>query len=138
LLDRAAALDHFQIRLKGLWMRILDRILACILILGGLGHGVGSYIAYWNEPITLLWALSASMLSLLIAAINLLRAGRPTDRPLAWIAFASSLALAISAFTFGVLIGNIYDVRALLNGFAALALAALSVMTALGAHTARA
>jgi hypothetical protein len=119
-------------------MRIFDRILACILILGGLGHGVGSYIAYWNEPITLLWALSASMLSLLIAAINLLRAGRPADGPLAWIAFVSSLAMASSAFTFGVLIGNVFDARGLINGFAALALAALSVKTALRAHKERA
>jgi hypothetical protein len=101
-------------------------------------HGAGSYIAYWDEPITLLWALSASMLWLLIAVINLLRAGRPTDRPLAWIAFASSLAMAISAFTFGVLIGNVFDARALINGFVALGLASFSVKTALGAIKARA
>jgi hypothetical protein len=119
-------------------MRILDRILACIVILGSLGHGVGSYVAYRHEPVTLLWALSASMLWQLIAAINLLRTSRPTDRPLAWIAFAWSLAMAISAFTFGVLIGNALDMRALINGFLALGLAVFSVRTALTAATARA
>jgi len=114
-------------------MRILDRILSCLIILGGLGHGAGSILAYRHEPLTLLWALSASMFSLLMAAINLLRASRSTDRPLAWIACAASLALSVSAFTFGFLIGNVFDVRALVNGFAALALAAFSLKTASGA-----
>lgn len=112
-------------------MKVLDRILATILVLGGLGHATGSYLGYRHEPLTLLWALSASLFSLLVAAVNLLRSGRPGDRPLAWIAFAGSLALAISAFTFGVLIGNAFDVRALVNGLTALMLAAFSLKTAL-------
>jgi hypothetical protein len=113
-------------------MKTIDRILACVLILGGLGHAAGSYLGYRHEPLTLLWALSASLFSLLVAAVNLLRAGRPTDRPLAWIACAGSLALSVSAFMFGVLIGNVFDARALVNSLAALALAGFSLKTALG------
>ncbi|MDR3772219.1 MAG: hypothetical protein P4L26_02660 [Terracidiphilus sp.] len=114
-------------------MKTLDRILACIVILGSFGHGVGSFLAYKHEPVTMLWALSTSMLWQLIAAINLLRTFRPGDGPLAWIAFAWSVAMAISAFTFGVLIGNVFDVRAVVNVFVSLGLAAFSLKAALGA-----
>jgi hypothetical protein len=114
-------------------MKILDRVLACIVILGSFGHSAGSFLAYKHEPVTLLWALSTSMLWQLIAAINLLRTFRPDDGPLAWIAFGWSLGMAISALTFGVLIGNIFDVRAVVNVFVSLGLAAFSLKTALGA-----
>ncbi|SRR5229473_1119724 len=114
-------------------MKTIDRILAWILVLSGLGHGVGSYLGYKHEPLTLLWALCATFLALLIAAINLLRAGRPADRPLAWIAFAGSLGWVVAAFTFGALTGNVLDRHALGNGVTALALAGFSLRTALGA-----
>jgi hypothetical protein len=126
-----------DIRLKGHPMKTLDRILACILILGALGHGFGSYLAYKHEPVTMLWALSTSALWVLIGTINLLRSSRPTDRPLAWIAFAWSLAHAISGFAFGVLIGNVFDFRALINGVVALGLASFSMKTIIGAAKAR-
>jgi hypothetical protein len=119
-------------------MRTVDRILAWILVLGGVLHGVGSSLGYKHEPLTLLWALSASLFNLETAAINLLRARRPSDRPLAWIAFAGSLALAASAFTFGALNGNVFDLRALVNGFVALALAGFSLKMALGVAKERA
>ena len=112
-------------------MRIVDRIFAVILILGGIGHGLGSYLGYKHEPITMLWALSVTVLTILVAAINLLRSGRTNDRPLAWIAFAGSMACAVSAFTFGVLIGNVFDFRPLWHTIAALALAAFSLKAAL-------
>jgi hypothetical protein len=114
-------------------MKILDRILACIVILGSFGHSAGSVLAYKHEPVTLLWALSTSMLWQLIAAINVLRTFRPDDRPLAWIAFAWSVAMAISALIFGVLIGNVFDLRAVVNVFVSLGLAAFSLKTAMRA-----
>jgi len=43
------------------------------------------------------------------------------------------LAWAVAAFTFGALIGNVFDVRALVHGIAALALTGFSLRTALGA-----
>ena len=112
-------------------MKILDRILACVLGLGAIGHGVGSCLGYRHEPLTMLWALCASILGLLLAAINLLRSGRPADRPLAWICFAGPIAMAASAFAFGGLIGNVLDPRALGNGGTAVVLAAFSLRTAL-------
>lgn len=112
-------------------MKTADRIFAWILVLGGLLHGVGSYLGYKHEPITMLWALSATQLALVVAAINLLRTVRPRDKPLAWICLAGSLAWAVTAFTFGWLIGNVFDVRALVHGISALALAYFSLMTVL-------
>jgi uncharacterized membrane protein YjjP (DUF1212 family) len=112
-------------------MKLLDRILACVLGLGAIGHGAGSYLGYRHEPLTMLWALCASILGLLLAAINLLRSGRAADRPLAWICFSGTLAMAASAFAFGALIGNVFDPRALMNGCTALALAGFSLKTAM-------
>lgn len=110
-------------------MRLIDRIFGWILAVGAVLHSIGSYLGYKHEPMTLLWALCASLAALLVAAINLLRAGRPTDRPVAWIALVGSLAWAVAAFTFGALIGNLFDPRALIHGIAALALAGFSART---------
>ena len=60
-------------------MKKTDMICAGILVLSAIGHAFGSYIAYKSDPMTLLWALSASFAVLLLAAINLLRAN-PTPR----------------------------------------------------------
>ena len=66
-------------------MKVLDRVLGWLLVVGGLLHALGSWAAYRNAPPELLWALSGSLAALLLAALNLLRAGRPQDRPLAWV-----------------------------------------------------
>lgn len=114
-------------------MKVVDRIFGWILAVGAILHGVGSYLVYKSEPMTLLWALCASLAALLVAAVNLLRAGRPSDRPVAWIALLGSLAWAVAAFTFGALIGNVFDARALIHGIAALVLAGFSMKTLMGA-----
>jgi len=115
-------------------MKVIDRIFAWILILGAIGHGIGSYLGYKHEPVTMLWAFNASFAGLLVASINLLRAGRPVDRPVAWIALLGSLALAASAIAFGVLIGNVFDPRPLVHAIAALALAAFSLKALLSVN----
>ena len=118
-------------------MKIIDRIFALILALGGLLHGVGSFHMYKNQPMTMLWSLCAALLTLLIAAINLLRVERPSDQPLAWISFAGSLSWAVAAFAAGLLVGNVFDPRPLMHWLSALALAAFSLKTALSAPEAR-
>lgn len=114
-------------------VKIIDFIFAWVLILGAILHGIGSFLGYRSEPVTLLWAVSASALALLIAALNLLRAQRPGDRPVAWMAFAGSVFWAVSAFTFDKLIGNILDARGLIHGIAAMVLAGFSLKAALSA-----
>jgi len=112
-------------------MKIIDRVFAWILILGGVLHGWGSFHMYRNEPMTMLWSLCATLLTLLIAAVNLLRVERDGDRLLAWISFAGSLSWAIAAFAAGVLIHNIFDPRPMMHWVTAAALAGFSLRTAL-------
>jgi len=112
-------------------MKIIDRIFAWILVLGGVLHGWGSCYMYRNEPMTMLWSLCATLLTLLIAAVNLLRVERPGDRPLAWISFAGSLSWAIAAFAAGVLIHNIFDPRPMMHWVTALVLAGFSLRATL-------
>jgi hypothetical protein len=67
----------------------------------------------------------------LVAALNLLRANRPGDRGLAWVAFGASLSWGFAALAFGaVLVGNILDPRAFINAAEALGLAAFSYRSA--------
>jgi hypothetical protein len=119
-------------------MKIIDRIFAWILVLGGLLHGAGSFRMYAHEPMTLLWSLCATVLTLLIAAVNLLRVERSGDRPLAWISFAGSLSWMVAAFAAGVLIHNIFDPRPMMHWVTALVLAGFSLKAALGAGNAKA
>ena len=48
-------------------MKILDRILSCLLILGGIGHTIGSLHFYKSDQMTLLWSLCASLFVFLFA-----------------------------------------------------------------------
>ncbi len=117
--------------MEGDGMKIIDRIFAGILILGGLLHGVGTFRLYAHEPMTILWSLCAALLTLLVAAINLLRVERPGDRPLSWISFAGSLSWAVAAFAAGVLIHNIFDPRPMMHWVTALVLAGFSLRAAI-------
>jgi hypothetical protein len=78
----------------------------------------------------LLWALSASFATFLLAAINLLRTGRTGDRTLAWISFAGCVVQVAFAISFGLLIANIFDFRPLATAIIALVLAAFSLRSA--------
>jgi hypothetical protein len=108
-------------------MRILDRLFCGLMFLGGIGHGIGSYQFYRSQPMNLLWALSASFATFLLAAINLLRTGRTGDRTLAWISFAGCFVQIGFAVSFGLLIGNVFDFRPLTTAIIALVLASFSL-----------
>jgi hypothetical protein len=71
-------------------MKLIDRIFGCLMFLGGVGHGFGSYLAYKNDHVTLLWAWCASFAVFLLASVNLLRAGREHDHPLAWLSLGGA------------------------------------------------
>ena len=111
-------------------MKIADRIFGCVLFLGGIAHGVASYRFYRNQPTNMLWALSFSFAVFLLAALNLLRSGRPGDRALAWVCFAGCLVHIGLTTWFGSLIGNMFDFRVVVNIVLALGLAAFSVRSA--------
>jgi len=91
----------------------IDRGLSCLLILGGIGHTFG-VISFYEDVITLFWALTASVLIFLLAAINLLRSWRPADRALAIVTTCGSAAYLVITLEFGRLIGSVLDPRVIL------------------------
>ena len=115
-------------------IKIVDRPFSLLLMLGAVGHLFGSIATYEDSPETLLWAVSASVLMVLLGALNLLRTNRPDDRALAWITGAGSLCWAGVAVAFGVVIENVLDPRAVLNVVFALGLACFSIKAAISAR----
>ena len=110
-------------------MKILDRILSCLLILGGIGHTLGSLRGYTNDQTTLLWPLCASLFVFLFAALSLIRSGRPHDSALAWVCLVAGLCWIAVSLRFGVLIGNLLDFRPLIFIVLSLGLCAFCVRT---------
>src|SRR5262245_48728690 len=115
-------------------MKIADRILGWLLVLGALLHAGGSIVAARNNPQLLVWALSGSLAALLVASMNLLRVNRPQDRSLAAVCIFGSLGWATGAIGFGLSIGNVFDPRAMYHAIVALSLAAMSFRTYIHAH----
>ena len=107
----------------------LDRFFSALLALGAAGHTAGTLAFYqWPSEI-FVWSLGASLAGFMLAAINLLRVNRPTDRALAWICVAGSVSWLAIVIAFGVVIGQLLDPRVLMHGVAAAGLIAMSVRT---------
>lgn len=96
-------------------MKWADRGLSCLLILAGLGHTYG-VLNFYRDPQTLFWSLTATLLIVLIAAVNLLRTWRRGDRGLAMITTCASAAYFLATLRFGQIIGNLADFRIILFG----------------------
>jgi len=111
-------------------MAWLDRILSILLILAGIVHIFGS-LRYYDDELTLLWSLCASLFILLFGAISLLRASRPHDRGLAWICLASGLAWVAAALRFGHVTGRVGDVHVIVVVAVTLGMCVFSVRTLL-------
>jgi hypothetical protein len=111
-------------------MRPVDRAFGWLLVLAGIGHGLGSYGAYSTQASVMLWALSASFAIFLLAAVNLLRVGRPGDRSLAWVSFGGCLIWIAFVIWFGLIIRNPLDFRALINFIITAVLAVFSLRSA--------
>ncbi|HLH02910.1 MAG TPA: hypothetical protein VKX25_09080 [Bryobacteraceae bacterium] len=109
-------------------MKVVDRVFGWLMLLGAFGHAAGSWQFYrGRDNLALLWALSASFAVILLAAINLLRAERSHDRPLAWICFGGCIVWMGFVIVFGVLIGNVFDFRPLINFLITAVLAVFSL-----------
>jgi hypothetical protein len=112
----------------------IDRVFGWLLVLGAALHAFGSVTGYGTQPELLVWSLSGTLAALLLAVLNLIRAGRPTDRALALVCLVGSIAWIAVALGFGAAIGNVLDPRALIHAVNAGALAAFSVRTLLSAE----
>jgi hypothetical protein len=121
----------FDIASQEILVQVFDRILSCLLILGGIGHTLGSLRAYKSDPMMLLWSLSASLFVFFFSGINLVRAGRPDDSALAWLCLAAGIGWTVASLRFGALIGNIFDFRPLIFVILTLGLCAMCVRTLL-------
>jgi hypothetical protein len=113
-------------------LKTLDRSFGWLLVVGSLLHAMGVAQAYRSMPETLLWALSGTLAGLLLAALNLLRVGRPEDRSLAWVCVVGGLGWLAIVIAFGRLIGNLLDFRVLIQGVITLVLVGMSLRSALG------
>ncbi|MEC4593897.1 MULTISPECIES: hypothetical protein [Nitrospirillum] len=111
--------------------KMIDRALAVLLILGAGGHTAGSFNAYGNQPMVLLWALSASILVILLGALNLLRGGRPGDRALAWICAAGLVAWMGCCVAFAAIAGTWLEPHAAIFLLLSAGLLAFSLRAAL-------
>lgn len=118
-------------------MRGLDRVFGWLMVVSAVLHVMGSYAAYRTEPMSLLWAVAGGIAELLLAALNLLRAERPLDRPLARVCVGGGTLWLMVDVIFGRLIGNVFDVRVLIQGAVTLVLLGFSLRTALGWGTPR-
>lgn len=113
-------------------MGIVDRVFGWLMVLGSLAHSMGSLQAYGAKPELLLWAESGTLAALLVAALNLLRAGRPQDRVLAWVSVAACAGWLVLVLAFGKLVGNYFDFHVLIFMVITLVLLIMSLRTALG------
>ncbi|MBB6252810.1 hypothetical protein [Nitrospirillum iridis] len=109
----------------------VDRVLAVLLILGAGGHTAGSFRAYGDQPIVLLWSLCASVLVILLGAVNLLRSGRPADRALAWLSAGGLVAWMASCVAFAAIAGTWLEPHAVFFFLLSAGLLAFSLRTAL-------
>ena len=108
----------------------IDRGLSCLLVLGGVGHTFG-VLQFYKDPHTLFWALTASLLIWLLAAINLLRTWRTGDRALATLTACASAAYFVITLRFGQLIGDMADFRVILFAVISAGLTFLSLRDAM-------
>lgn len=94
-------------------MKIADRVFGYLLILGAVGHTIGTIV--WLQPMSQLfiWSLGAALAAFVLGALNILRAGRPDDRPLAAITVVGTFAWMLVALAFGISIHHVLDPRPL-------------------------
>jgi hypothetical protein len=114
-------------------MRTLDRLFGGLLMIGATLHAYGSLASYPPQSVTLVWSLAASLAGFLLAAINLMRVNRSSDRTLACVSLAGSLCWLAVVIAFGTAIQSVTDPRVLYHAIVPLVLAALSLRTAVRA-----
>lgn len=109
-------------------LKIVDRIFGVLLALAACGHTIGTIL--WTEPMSgiFIWSLGSSLAAGLLAALNIVRVGRPDDKTLAVITFVGTACWALVALAFGVSIHNVLDPRPLGHVVISMVLVAFSAI----------
>jgi hypothetical protein len=78
-------------------LRIVDRIFGILLALASCGHAVGTML--WTQPMSgiFIWSLGSSLAGGLLAALNIVRAGR--HKSLWWRHRGSAVRLSLPTGT---------------------------------------
>ena len=110
-------------------LRLIDRTFGVLLALAAGGHTVGTIL--WTQPMSgiFIWSLGSSLAAGILAALNIVRAGRPYDKTLAVITAFGTTCWALVAFSFGVSIHNVLDPRALGHVIISIVLVIFSAIT---------
>lgn len=116
-------------------MNAADRTFSWLLIIGSVLHGFGAVNEHHDQPEIMVWALAVTLAGLLLAALNLLRIGRPGDRVLAWMSFAGCLGWLAEVIGFGVASGKGSQLPIVAMALIAVVLAIFSFRSATGTHS---
>jgi hypothetical protein len=116
-------------------LRTLDRICGWLMVVGALMHSIATLTAHVSQAETL-WSLGSGLGELLLAALNLLRAGRPGDRTLAAVSFLGCLGQLVLIAGFAHLIQSYTDPRVLIQSLITLVLAVMSARDVLAVRIA--
>jgi hypothetical protein len=110
-------------------MKVADRLFGWLQILGACGHTAGTILLAPFMSGLFVWSLGASIGMFLTAALNLLRAARPGDRTVAFLAVAGSGGQFLLCLAFGGSIANFGDPRVVANCLIAAVLFGFAVRT---------
>jgi len=92
-------------------LRTIDRIFSVLLALAACTAGT----VLRAQPMSgiFIWSLGSSLAAGMLAALNVVRAGRPDDKTLAVITAVGTACWGLVAFAFGLSIHNVLDPRPL-------------------------
>jgi hypothetical protein len=110
-------------------MRKIDLTFGWLMILGCIGHTLGTMKYYTALSDVWVWSLGTSLAGFILGALNVLRATRSPDKAVAAITLPGSAAFVLIAIGFGVAIHNLGDPRVIGNVVIATALALFSLST---------
>ena len=110
-------------------LKTIDRTFGWLLVLGSLGHTIGTLM--WTQPMSgiFIWSLGSSLAAALLGVFNIVRAGRPDDKTLATITAIGTGCWALLALGFGESIGNLLDPRVVGHAIIAAVLVIFSMIT---------
>lgn len=110
-------------------MKILERIFIGLMLLGAIGHLIGTFTRTDIGSVLFVWSLSGVLACSLVVALNVIRHIRPGDRLIAFVSFAGNLSWLTVVVLFGLSVQNIFDPRVLMHAVAAIALSIYASIT---------